>query len=119
MGKKFSGGPEDVGEMARRFADAILLAVTGKRGPFDTKIAFVSTRGGRFKEIYTRGSMAAVCSVSPTIPTINLFPKLARSAASCSICRTRPRRRSFTWSIVAGRTEVRIEARTAMRSAAR
>src|ERR1700689_2791978 len=52
MGKKFTGDPHDVGEMARRFADAILESATGKRGPFDSKLAFVSTRGGRFKEIY-------------------------------------------------------------------
>ena len=40
--------------MARRFADAILEAVTGIQGPFESKLAFVSTRGGRFKEIYTQ-----------------------------------------------------------------
>jgi TolB protein len=79
MGKKFSGNPQDVGEMARRFADAILLAATGKRGPFDSKLAFVSTRGGRFKEIYTSwldgGSMFRVTDN----PTINLFPDFDRS----------------------------------------
>ena len=53
MGKKFTGTSQEVGEMARRFADAILEAATGKRGPFDSKLAFVSTRGGRFKEVYT------------------------------------------------------------------
>src|ERR1700687_6072532 len=36
MGKKFAGNQHDVGEMARRFADSILQATTGKRGPFDT-----------------------------------------------------------------------------------
>jgi len=81
MGKKFSGGPQDVGEMARRFADAILLAATGKRGPFDSKLAFVSTRGGRFKEIYTSwldgGSMFRVTDN----PTINLFPNFDRNGS--------------------------------------
>jgi TolB protein len=52
MGKKFNGSPHDVGEMARRFADAVMESVTGTRGPFDSKIAFVSTGGGRFKEVY-------------------------------------------------------------------
>src|SRR5947209_18195876 len=44
MGKRFSGQPNEVSEMARRFADAVLETVTGKRGPFATKLAFVSTR---------------------------------------------------------------------------
>jgi TolB protein len=80
MGKKFEGGPGDVGEMARRFADAIMESVTGTRGPFDSKIAFVSTGGGRFKEIYTAwmdgGSLFRVTDN----PTINLFPSFDRGA---------------------------------------
>jgi len=79
MGKKFNGEPHDVSEMARRFADAVMLSVTGKRGPFDTKLAFVSTRGGRFKEIYTSwldgGSLFRVTDN----PTINLFPSFDHS----------------------------------------
>ncbi|HEX3409089.1 MAG TPA: hypothetical protein VHS07_02355 [Candidatus Binataceae bacterium] len=79
MGKKFSGTPHDVGEMARRFADSILQSATGKRGPFDSKLAFVSTRGGRFKEVYTSwldgGSLFRVTDN----PTINLFPDFDRA----------------------------------------
>jgi TolB protein len=80
MGKKFSGEPHDVSEMARRFADAVMQSVTGKRGPFDTKLAFASTRGGRFKEVYTSwidgGSLFRVTDN----PTINLFPSFDHSA---------------------------------------
>jgi TolB protein len=81
MGKKFTGSPHEVGEMARRFADAILFAATGKRGPFDSKLAFVSTRGGRFKEIYTSwldgGSLFRVTDN----PTINLFPDFSHDVS--------------------------------------
>src|SRR6266481_7453460 len=80
MGKKFSGIPHDVGEMARRFADAILQSVTGVRGPFDTKLAFVSTRGGRFKEIYTSWLDGAALDQVTNNPTINLFPSFDRDA---------------------------------------
>ena len=39
--------------MAHRFADQIMLFLTGEQGPFDSQIAFVSKRGGgRAKEIY-------------------------------------------------------------------
>ena len=38
---------------AHRFADQIMLFLTGEQGPFDSQIAFVSKRsGGRAKEIY-------------------------------------------------------------------
>ncbi len=43
MGKNYSGDAGDVPRMARRFADAILEATTGQKGPFDSKLAFVST----------------------------------------------------------------------------
>jgi TolB protein len=80
MGRKFSGLPREVGEMARRFADALIQSVTGTRGPFASRLAFVSTRGGRFKEVYTSwldgGSLFRVTDN----PTINLFPSYDKSA---------------------------------------
>ena len=74
MGKKFTGSPHDVGEMARRFADSILQSATGTRGPFDSKLAFVSTRGGRFKEVYTSWLDGGGLFRVTDNPTINLFP---------------------------------------------
>jgi TolB protein len=80
MGKRFSGQPNEVSEMARRFADAVLEAVTGKRGPFDSKLAFVSTRGGRFKEIYTSWLDGGTLYRVTDNPTINLFPSFDKTA---------------------------------------
>jgi TolB protein len=80
MGKKFTGEPHEVGEMARRFADSVIEAVTGKRGPFDTKLAFVSTRGGRFKEVYTSWLDGGTLFRVTDNPTINLFPSYDKSA---------------------------------------
>src|SRR5262249_5823856 len=82
FGTRFNGGPNDVGEMARRFADSVLKAVTGIRGPFDTKIAFVSTREGRFKEVYLAYPDGGGLFRVTDNPTINLFPKFARSPGS-------------------------------------
>ncbi len=82
FGTRFTGGPGDVQQMARRFADSVLKAVTGVQGPFDTKIAFVSTRGGRFKEVYLAAPDGGGLFRVSDNPTINLFPKFARSAAS-------------------------------------
>jgi TolB protein len=80
MGKSFTGAPADVGRMARRFADAVLESTTGLKGPFDTKLAFVSTRGGRFKEIYTQTIDGQDLFKLTDNPTINLFPCFDRSA---------------------------------------
>ncbi len=51
-GRRYHGTAQDVRRMAHKFADAVLEAFTGERGPFDSRIAFISTRGGRFKDIY-------------------------------------------------------------------
>lgn len=51
-GRRYNGTVEDLRRMAHRFADEIMLQFTGERGPFDSKIAFVSNREGRFKELY-------------------------------------------------------------------
>jgi TolB protein len=79
MGKRFTGKPNEVSEMARRFADAVLEAVTGKRGPFTTKLAFVSTRGGRFKEVYTSWLDGGMLYQVTDNPTINLFPSFDKT----------------------------------------
>ena len=80
MGKTFTGDGAEVPRMARRFADAILKAVTGIQGPFDSKLAFVSTLGGRFKEIYTQSIDGEDLFQVTNNPTINLFPMWDRNA---------------------------------------
>jgi len=52
VGKKYWGGIDDKKAMTSRFASEALLALTGERGVFDTKIAFVWKKG-RSSEIYT------------------------------------------------------------------
>jgi TolB protein len=80
MGKNYTGDAGDVPRMARRFADAVLEASTGQKGPFDSKLAFVSTRGGRFKEIYTQAIDGQGLFKLTDNPTINLFPSFDRSS---------------------------------------
>jgi TolB protein len=79
MGKNFSGDAGDVPRMARRFADSVLEAATGQKGPFDSKLAFVSTHGGRFKEIYSQSIDGQDLFKLTDNPTINLFPSFDRS----------------------------------------
>jgi len=51
-GRRYHGSTSEIRRMANKFADEIMNQFTGERGPFDTRLAFVSTRGGRFKEVY-------------------------------------------------------------------
>jgi TolB protein len=80
IGKRYTGNGAEVSRMARRFDDAVLQAVTGVRGPFDTKIAFSSTREGRFKEIYIASLDGQDLFRVTNNPTINLFPTFENDA---------------------------------------
>ena len=51
VGKRYRGSPEDDRQVARRFCSEVVFAITGSRGFFDSKIAFVSNGTGH-KEIY-------------------------------------------------------------------
>jgi TolB protein len=51
-GRRLVGGAGDARRMGHRMADAILEFLTGIPGPFESRIAFVSDRGGRFREVY-------------------------------------------------------------------
>jgi TolB protein len=51
VGKRYTGKLEERKEMIVRFAQEILIALTGEKGLFDTKIAFSGKKGGT-SEIY-------------------------------------------------------------------
>jgi TolB protein len=51
LGKRYKGGMVDQRKMIRRFCSELIYLLTGDRGIFDSKIAFVSTSSGH-KEIY-------------------------------------------------------------------
>jgi TolB protein len=53
VSRRFNGSVGDVPRMAHRIADAILEFLTGEKGPFDSQIAMVSTRGSRLKDVFT------------------------------------------------------------------
>lgn len=51
-GRRLQGPRADLPRLAHRYADHLLEALTGERGPFDSKIALVSRRGGTLKDLY-------------------------------------------------------------------
>ncbi len=57
-GRSYSGTQEDVRTMAHKFVDQILKSVTGKEGPFSSRIAYIDNRTGH-KELYLMDSDGA------------------------------------------------------------
>lgn len=81
-GKRYRGAAAGARRMGHRFADEILLALTGTRGPFDARIAFVSTRGGRAKEIWVANLDGSGLRQLTRNGTINLDPRWAPDGRS-------------------------------------
>lgn len=76
-GRRFRGGSGDELRMANRFADEIIQLFTGERGPFDSEIAFLSTRGGRFKNAYVMSANGEDVERITSENTLNLSPSWA------------------------------------------
>jgi TolB protein len=79
-GRRFRGTAGDEHRMANRFADEVLATFTGERGPFDSQIAFLSTRGGRFKDVYVMGADGEEVRRVTDANTLNLSPSWAPGA---------------------------------------
>ncbi len=79
-GRRYRGSVDLVRRMAHRFADEIMQQFTGERGPFDSRITFLSNREGRFKEVYVMsldgGDMQQVTKNN----TINVSPSWSPDA---------------------------------------
>ena len=74
VGKKYTGKARDFRRIAHKFADEIIFQFTGVPGVFNTRIAYVSNAGGRFKQIYVAHLDGTEKIQVTKDPTINLFP---------------------------------------------
>ncbi len=81
-GRRYHGSVEDLRRMAHKFADEIMHQFTGDRGPFDSRIAFVSTRDGRFKEIYIMSLDEGDLQQVTKNQTLNVSPAWGADARS-------------------------------------
>lgn len=81
-GRRFRGVVGDERRMANRFADEIIQIFTGERGPFDSQIAFLSTRGGRFKDVYVMAADGEDVQRVTNENTLNLSPSWAPDGRS-------------------------------------
>lgn len=74
IGKRYVAKAKDYRRIAHKFADEIINQFTGTPGVFNTRIAYVSTGGGRFKEIYVSHLDGTERFQVTNNRTINLFP---------------------------------------------
>jgi TolB protein len=106
-GKRYEGGRGDLPRMANRFADEILLRLTGTRGPFDTRIAFISTRGGRAKELWVMNFDGSGLKQLTRNGTINLSPRWSPNGAELLYTSYRDRRpKLYEMDVATGRDRV-------------
>ncbi len=73
VGKRYRGSPEDHRQVARRFCSEVVFAITGSRGFFDSKIAFI-TNGSGHKEIHLCEFDGSGISRFTQHNSISLFP---------------------------------------------
>ncbi|MEA3487156.1 MAG: Tol-Pal system beta propeller repeat protein TolB [Thermodesulfobacteriota bacterium] len=82
-GKKYWGKPEEKKTMVLKFADEILMALTGRGGVFDTKIAFVG-RKGKCSEIYTINFDGSDPLKITTYNSLTLLPRWSPNGSEIS-----------------------------------
>ena len=81
-GERYTGSADIVPRMGRRFADKIMELLTGERGPWDSKVAFASRRGGRAKEIFAMSVDGFDVNSVTSNKTINLAPSWSPDAST-------------------------------------
>ena len=99
--KRYVGKPEGAVAIAHRFSDDLMERLTGKKGVFSTKIAFVSDVTGS-KEIYVSDYDGRNAKRVTGNSSINLSPVVAR-------------RRTHHLHLLQNRTSLRLRERLADR----
>jgi TolB protein len=103
-GRRYHGSMSELRRMANKFADEVIQQFTGERGPFDSRFAFVSTRDGKFKEIYVMSPDEGDLQQITRNQTLNVSP--AWSPDGRSLLYTSYKRRNpdlFLIDLISGR----------------
>ena len=82
IGKRYTGRVRDFRRIAHKFVDGIINQFTGIPGVFNTRIAYVSNSGGRFKEIYVSHLDGSEKFQVTDNHTINLSPSWSADGRS-------------------------------------
>ena len=109
-GRRFRGPQAEVARMAHRTADAILEFTTGTPGPFDSRIAFVSNRGGYAKEIHTFTFDGAITRIT-NHRTVTMAPSWSVDSSSIIFTSFRGGQPSLYSVALASRAESKLAAK--------
>lgn len=82
IGKRYTGRVRDFRRIAHKFVDEIINQFTGIPGVFNTRIAYVSNSGGRFKEIHVSHLDGSEKFQVTDNHTINLSPSWSSDGRS-------------------------------------
>jgi TolB protein len=82
IGKRYTGRVRDFRRIAHKFVDEIINQFTGIPGVFNTRIAYVSNSGGRFKEIFVSHLDGSEKFQVTDNHTINLSPSWSSDGRS-------------------------------------
>ena len=112
VGKRYSGRVKDYRRIAHKFADEIINQFTGVPGIFNTRIAYVSTSGGRFKEIHIAHLDGSEKFQVTNNHTINLSPSWTADGKSVLYTSYKDRNSGlYLFELYSGK-EVKITPRT-------
>jgi TolB protein len=114
IGKRYSGRARDFRRIAHKFADEIIKQFTGVPGVFNTRIAYVSTSGGRFKEIYVAHLDGSEKYQVTNNRTINLSPSWTPDGKAILYTSYKDRNPSlYLFNLYSGK-DVKFSARTGL-----
>jgi len=106
FGTKYNAPVAFLRRMAHRFSDEIMKQLTGERGPFDSRIAFISTRGGNFKNLFVMSLDGGDIKQLTNNRTINVSPSWSNDLSSLLYTSYRRRPALFSMDLASGRDRV-------------
>jgi TolB protein len=114
VGKRYAAGVKDYRRIAHKFADEIINQFTGVPGIFNTRIAYVSTSGGRFKEVHVSHLDGSEKYQVTNNRTINLSPAWTPDGKSILYTSYKDRNPSlYLFELYSGK-DVRFSSRTGL-----
>jgi TolB protein len=112
IGKRYVGRVKDYRRIAHKFVDEIINQFTGTPGIFNTRIAYVSTSGGRFKEVQVSHLDGSEKFQVTNNRTINLSPAWTPDGRSVLYSSFKERNQTlYLFELFSGK-EIRFSPRT-------